>query len=227
MVLAWCVIGFEIFAPFLVLFGANGAILFCSLALIFHLMLSFVMGMNLFPLTWGATYPAILFLSMNKDLLFQMPQSPLHVFISAWFCLLMLWQLIAWIPTVKLKGKRAIYFFLYEFYMFAIRHPDTGIRYCTVTDSQTSRDQDLPLPWNRRFLDAFWNPEHELKKALRHILNGIRFSGRPVKHSTRIERWLRKAGDLPDHMKVQFQLMEEDSFENNDRDEIAVRRSFG
>jgi hypothetical protein len=62
-VLCWSVIAFECGSPFLVLFGTPGAEVIIAIGLSFHIAVAFLMGLNVFPWSFGATYPALLLLA--------------------------------------------------------------------------------------------------------------------------------------------------------------------
>jgi hypothetical protein len=62
-VLCWMVILFECLAPATVFAGPVPCLVFIGCALVFHLTIAFIMGLNTFVWSFGATYPAILFLT--------------------------------------------------------------------------------------------------------------------------------------------------------------------
>jgi hypothetical protein len=191
------------------------------IALLFHVTLAFVMGMNLFPITWGATYPAIVFTASNPKFLSLsiLTESAWISGLFGWFILLTIWQAVARIPFFKRRSEIMFYFFLYEFYMFAIRYPDPGVRY--VTSGETDRHavdekwKELPVPWRRRILDGLWNPEHEVKKAIRHVANEIQLTtGGEGIYFNRLADWLRAMGGYTQETKFDFRILHEDSFEH-------------
>lgn len=220
-ILAWSVIAFECLFPLFLLKGARGAIIFCMIALLFHVTLAFVMGMNLFPITWGATYPAIVFTASNPKFLSLsiLTESAWISALFGWFILLTIWQVLARIPFFKHRSEIMFYFFLYEFYMFAIRYPDPGVRYVISGGGEQhvadEKWKELPVPWRRRIMDGLWNPEHEAKKAIRHVANEIQLTtGGEGIYFNRLADWLRAMGGYTQETKFDFRILHEDSFEH-------------
>jgi hypothetical protein len=64
-VLHWMVIFFECAAPFLVFTGPTGCLIFLAMGAMFHLSISVMQGLNLFVFAFGATYPAVLYTSLE------------------------------------------------------------------------------------------------------------------------------------------------------------------
>jgi hypothetical protein len=69
--LCWSVIVFECAAPVLILFGTPGAIAIIVAGLGFHLGIALLMGLNVFPWSFAATYPALLLFAQTTDRLWQ------------------------------------------------------------------------------------------------------------------------------------------------------------
>ncbi|MGV8908145.1 MAG: hypothetical protein ACOH1Y_04125 [Propionicimonas sp.] len=65
--LSWATILFECSAPLLILFGTSGAIVIIVAGLMFHISIAVMMGLNIFPWSFGATYPALLLLASFID----------------------------------------------------------------------------------------------------------------------------------------------------------------
>jgi hypothetical protein len=137
-----------------------------------------------------------------------------------WFAALMAWQLLAATPWMQARrpGRSerrcevGFYLFLYEFYMFAIRTPDIGIRY--RVQGGASAWLALPLPWDRRWRDAIWNPEHELKKTIRTIAS--RLHATQDTHERlygRVSTWLRAFCAYPEGTTFEYRIVDRDSFE--------------
>jgi hypothetical protein len=218
---AWSVILFECLFPLALVTGTTGAGVFLTLGVSFHLGIAVIMGMNLFPLAWFATYPAIWFAAANRDRLFSLPwgSSPLLTGLMVWFAVLVAWQFLAGVPwmqrrrpgTFERRCERGFHFFLYEFYMFAIRTPDIGFRY--RVQGAGAAWKPLPLPWERRLRDAFWNPEHELKKTVRTLATRIRAAGgKDDRIFRQIGDWQRVAEKYPEGTKFEYRLVEDDAF---------------
>lgn len=67
----WSVIVFECSAPFLLLLGTPGAFAIIVVGLCFHLSIALLMGLNNFLWSFGAAYPALLFLAHSVDTLWH------------------------------------------------------------------------------------------------------------------------------------------------------------
>jgi hypothetical protein len=70
-ILCWSVILFECTAPLLILVGTPGAIVVVAAGILFHLSISYIMGLNIFPWSFGAAYPALLWLAHSIGTLWQ------------------------------------------------------------------------------------------------------------------------------------------------------------
>lgn len=64
LIICWLVILFECVAPALVFAGPVPCLVFLACGLLFHLTIAVIMGLNNFFWSFGATYPALLFLSL-------------------------------------------------------------------------------------------------------------------------------------------------------------------
>ncbi|HTD58196.1 MAG TPA: hypothetical protein VK672_04820 [Solirubrobacteraceae bacterium] len=67
----WSVIVFECSAPLLILLGTPGALAIIAVGLGFHVSIALLMGLNNFLWSFGATYPALLFLAHSVDTLWH------------------------------------------------------------------------------------------------------------------------------------------------------------
>jgi hypothetical protein len=70
-VLCWATIIFECSAPLLILFGTPGALVVIAAGLGFHLSIALLMGLNIFPWSFAAAYPALLLLAQTTDRLWS------------------------------------------------------------------------------------------------------------------------------------------------------------
>lgn len=59
----WSVVGFEVLFPIVLFLSVPWSLLLIGLALLFHLGIAYIMGLNTFIWAFGATYPAVLFCS--------------------------------------------------------------------------------------------------------------------------------------------------------------------
>jgi hypothetical protein len=69
--LCWVVILFECSAPVLILAGTPGALLIIAAGIGFHVSIAFLMGLNIFPWSFGAAYPALILLAQQIDTLWR------------------------------------------------------------------------------------------------------------------------------------------------------------
>lgn len=60
----WSTLTLEIGGPALVAFGPEAAIVFCTMAVLFHVGIAFTMGLTPFIFGFGATYPAIYWIAL-------------------------------------------------------------------------------------------------------------------------------------------------------------------
>ena len=61
---SWSTLALEIGGPTLIAFGPEAALVFCTLAALFHVGIAFTMGLTPFIFAFGATYPAIYWLAL-------------------------------------------------------------------------------------------------------------------------------------------------------------------
>jgi hypothetical protein len=219
MALSVSVILFEVFSPFLVLAGPEGAMLFFVLAGSFHLGIAVAMGMNLFPLTWISTYPAVYYCSTNLENVFRFPDrlTPLISILMIWFAAVVALQCVAWIPWIRKRRRFTFYLQLFEFYLYVKPFPNPGIRYRadnTVWDAENSGVwKDLPFYCDRRLIHSLWHPEHDLKNAIRQVAFRMRSP-----HS---------CGDQPaQNLTRWIQIMEQDGGSNTFEYHVVDEESF-
>ncbi len=217
VLISWSVILFETVSPFLILTGPLGAILFCFLAGLFHTGIAFTMGMNLFPLTWAATYPAVYYFSTHMETVFRIPDNPtpMMFLLMIWFAAMVVWQLVGWVPWIRKLRSSSFYFQMFEFYLYNKRFPNPGIRYRRDTGDIQSREiwKDLPFYNQRRLIHGIWNPQHDLKKAIRQVAFRMKSGKSAENPSFHFTDWILLMKYYPDRTKFEFRVVDEESLQ--------------